>query len=188
MQLLVDATQLGVIILAGGRSTRMGADKAAVRVNGTRLVDALLAALPEASPRVVVSPFDLGLPTVSEEPPFGGPVAGIAAGCAALETELIAVLAVDAPGSAALLPALVAAVAGGADAAAVEAADGHVEPLCAVWRREVLEAQMDRVGARDVAAKALLGGVDKLALVPGTGAERDYDSPAELAALGEVEL
>lgn len=189
----MEAGQLGVIILAGGRSTRMGADKAAVRVDGVRLVDALLASLPPDLPRVVVSPFDLGVPTVSEDPPFGGPVAGIAAGCEALHTELIGVLAVDAPASASLLPQLTRAVLGTeahapADAAAVRAADGQIQPLCAVWRRPVLVEQLGRAGTRNVAAKALLGGVEKLVLINGTGAERDYDTAAELAELGEVEL
>lgn len=183
------AGRLGVIVLAGGRSRRMGADKAQVRLNGVRLVDALLESLPASSPHVVVSPFDLGIPTVSETPPFGGPVAGIAAGLAHLETELVGVLAVDAPFSAQLLPNLVSVLdAQCAQVAVVEAADGFIQPLCAVWRRDALESALSQVGARDVAVKRLLHAAERVAFLHGDGSERDYDTAAELAQLGTIEL
>ena len=51
--------------------------------------------------------------TVLEDPPDGGPVAGLAAGLAALPAdgpELVVVLACDVPGAGRVLPALLAAV------------------------------------------------------------------------------
>ncbi|WPJ92768.1 molybdenum cofactor guanylyltransferase [Corynebacterium sp. UMB2355A] len=97
---------VGVIVLAGGRSTRMGADKAQVKVNGTRLVDAVCARIPDDVPRIVVSPKPLGMPTVSEDPPFGGPVAGIAAGLSRIDAPFVAIVSVDAPRSPELIPVL----------------------------------------------------------------------------------
>ncbi|MCP1387325.1 molybdenum cofactor guanylyltransferase [Corynebacterium sp. TA-R-1] len=192
---------IGAIVLAGGRSSRMGADKAQVRVDGTRLIDVLLSTLPPAWPRVVVSPVDLGLrgtPTVSEDPPFGGPVAGIAAGlshleraCAGAVPDLIAILAVDAPHAANLVPALAEALeraAGTADAALVESADGRLQPLCALWRRDALSRALTQVPARDASVMRLVRAAGGHVTVPGTGAERDYDTPAELAELGQVDL
>lgn len=186
--------ECGVIVLAGGRSSRMGADKAQVRVNGVRLVDALLAGLPAGMPYVVVSPFDLGFETVSEDPPFGGPVAGIAAGSRALATPLIAVLAVDAPQSAQLVPQLVDAVLTPTDAgslpdvAVVEDDEGHLQPLCGVWRAASLSNALEAVNPRDAAAKALLRAAGSVVTVRGDGSERDYDTPEQLAELGEIEL
>ncbi|WP_460490898.1 molybdenum cofactor guanylyltransferase, partial [Corynebacterium nasicanis] len=60
------------ILLAGGRGERMGGvDKASVLLDGRRLIDHLLDALP--GPVIVVSPHDLPLPPgvrrVSEDPP-----------------------------------------------------------------------------------------------------------------------
>lgn len=183
----------GVILLAGGRSTRMGADKAQVRVNGRRLVDIALATLPDGAPRVVVSPVDLGLdgvPTVSEDPPYGGPVAGIAAGFAELpETiDFVSVLAVDAPASGLLLPTMRRAIGERFDVAVVEDAEGRVQPLCALWRRQALAEALDAIEVRDAPARALIAAAGNIVAVAGTGAERDYDTAAELAELGTVDL
>lgn len=182
-----------VIVLAGGRGQRMGGvDKAQVTLDGVRLIDHLLAAL-TGYQVVVVSPQpDLGVavPVVSEQPPFGGPVAGIAAGFRAVESsELVAVLSVDAPDSPALLPRLVNTLAQhpAADVAVVRAADGHVQPLCAVWRTAGLRQALDRLGTvRDQAAKKLLRAADLVIEVEGDGTERDYDTPRELAERGDV--
>ena len=77
-----------VIILAGGVGSRLGGvAKAEVRVNGTRLIDALLATLPTHVSVSIVTPYPIELGThaqtircVCEDPPFGGPAAGISAG------------------------------------------------------------------------------------------------------------
>ncbi len=64
----------GVIILAGGRGTRMGGvDKASIILAGERLIDRLLRQLPYDAPVAVVSPYHLGMPQVCEKPLFGGP-------------------------------------------------------------------------------------------------------------------
>ena len=191
-------TPVCVIILAGGRSTRMGTDKAQVRVEGIRLIDATLSALsalPTPTTPIVVSPFDLGLPpeipTVCENPPFGGPVAGIAAGLEHVDTDLVAVLAVDAPRSAEAVPSLIAALNAAPDEVAAAVAvdvQGFIQPLCALWRKETLLAALEEVGTRDVAAKALYRAANNVITVATRGAERDYDTPEELAKLGRVEL
>lgn len=179
------------ILLAGGRGERMGGvDKASVRLNGCRLIDHLLPALP--GPVIVVSPHDLPLPDaarrVSEDPPYGGPVAGIAAAAPLIRSDLVAVLSVDAPDSPALLPALVDALTAAPDAgvAVTRAADGWVQPLCAVWRRDALLAALATLeSTRDIAAKRLLAAATVVE-VPGAGLDTDYDTLAELAQRGEV--
>ncbi|MCQ4613805.1 molybdenum cofactor guanylyltransferase [Corynebacterium sp. CCUG 55013] len=179
---------VGIIVLAGGRSTRMGADKAQVKVNGTRLVDAVCARIPDDVPRIVVSPKPLGMPTVSEDPPFGGPVAGIAAGLSRIDAPFVAIVSVDAPRSPELIPVLSRAARDGADVAVVEAADGYLQPLCAVWNRASLVAALDAAGSRDIPAKRLFDAVEHVVRVQGTGAERDYDTRLELDELGDVEF
>ena len=180
---------LQVIVLAGGRGARMGGlDKAQVTLDGVRLVDHLLSSL-TGIPVVVVSPqLALNVPVVSEDPPFGGPVAGVAAGFRALDSpDLVGVLSVDAPDSAAMLPVLVDALSADphADVAVVRAADGHIQPLCAVWRAAGLDRALEQLGTvRDQAAKKLLRAASRVVEVPGDGAERDYDTLAELAERG----
>lgn len=94
--------RLGAMILTGGASSRMGADKATQVWQGRTAVErvAALAAAIGADPVITVGAGDHGLPSVRDEPPLGGPVGGVLAGAAALKqagcTQAL-VLAVDAP-------------------------------------------------------------------------------------------
>ncbi len=135
------------VVLAGGRGRRLGgASKPEVPVGGVALLDHALAAVAGAEHVVVVGPAHLsrpGVTTVLEDPPDGGPVAGVAAGLARLPDDgpdLVAVLACDVPGAGRILPALLAAV-GDADGARA-LADGRPQHLVAVYRRRVLDAAL----------------------------------------------
>jgi molybdopterin-guanine dinucleotide biosynthesis protein A len=94
-------TPFGVIILTGGASRRMGADKAALAWGGQRAVDrvaALAAAL--GAVRVLTAGRDHGLEHVDDPAPGSGPVGGVLAGARALAAHGLTralVLAVDAP-------------------------------------------------------------------------------------------
>lgn len=183
---------MNVIILAGGEGRRMGGvDKAAVALNGRTLLDHLLDELGDAHHIIVVSPHDIaGVSTTTEDPPLGGPVAGIAAGATGLATteRFTAVLAVDAPHSARLLPRLQAAI-GDADVAVTVARDGWIQPLCAVWQTTSLLTALRELGeVRNRPARALLKVARRVIQVPGDGHEADYDTVAELSTLGVVEL
>ena len=191
---------LDVIIVAGGRGTRMGGrDKAALVVDGERLVDVLLdevSLISDLMQVVVVSTRDLevrpGVKIAAEDPPFSGPLSAVSAGLDSLSyepSERTAILAVDAPESAQLLPDLADALADDADAAAavIEDDEGRLQPLCAMWETAALRAALDGLGdVADRPAKALYDDV-ALARVEGTGEERDYDTPEELASYGELE-
>lgn len=86
------------VVLAGGRSQRMGADKARLQWQGRTLLDHLLALL-EASgcTRVLVSGGYSAYPHVRDRWPHRGPLGGLASIAAeALETRWL-VLAVDQP-------------------------------------------------------------------------------------------
>lgn len=184
---------IDVIILAGGRGSRMGGvDKARVVVDGERLIDILLdevSLIDGLMQVVVVTTRGLevrpGVKVVAEDPPFSGPVAAIAAGVDALRDHAArrtAILAVDAPESATLVPALSAALTSPYAAAAVEG-----QPLCAVWDTAALHEALRCLGSvTDRAARSLFDGV-AVATVEGDGAERDYDTLTELAEYGDVE-
>lgn len=67
-------------ILTGGKSRRMGEDKALLDLGGERLVDRVIARFTHQVDRVcLVGPTDYGtgLPTVADDPAFQGPLAGI---------------------------------------------------------------------------------------------------------------
>lgn len=77
------------IVLTGGRASRLGgADKASIEIDGIPLVDHVYAAVRRCSPIIAVGPRKTGRPhvrVVREQPAFGGPVAAISAGLAALD-------------------------------------------------------------------------------------------------------
>ena len=116
------ATQLcGVIVLAGGTAKRMGGVSKPDVVVGkkTLLVRAIeeIRAVAPAAEIVVVAPPQVAIPQgvarVLEDPPFGGPVAGVAAGFEKLMTlpsyrpgGLVGLLTCDAPLAPRLYPAL----------------------------------------------------------------------------------
>jgi molybdopterin-guanine dinucleotide biosynthesis protein A len=93
--------ELGAIILVGGASSRMGADKAVLEWGGRRAVDWVADLARDAgAARVLTAGGDFGLPFVEDPSPRAGPVSGILTAAAALRRVgmvRLLVLAVDAP-------------------------------------------------------------------------------------------
>lgn len=154
----VPAADATAFILAGGKSTRMGTDKAFVEFNGrTLLARALdLARSVPLEVRVVGSreKFAHFAPVVEDVFPDRGPLGGIHAALRASSTELNLMLAVDTPFvSSAFLQYLInhARSAPGATVV-VPRSEGHLQPLCAIYRREFA----------DVAENALVVGRNRI--------------------------
>jgi molybdopterin-guanine dinucleotide biosynthesis protein A len=167
-----------------------------VLLGGRRLIDRALEAASAARQVVVVGPADVAPPGVIvtlEDPPDGGPVAGIAAGLAALTpgSDLVLILACDVPRAAGARAALLAAVdsdrpgAGSADGAVLVDADGRVQPLVGLYRRRSLDAALAALaaggGVRDASVHRLLRPL-RLVRVPDPGGNAlDVDTWEDLA-------
>ncbi|WP_200807340.1 molybdenum cofactor guanylyltransferase [Demequina sp. NBRC 110053] len=148
------------IILSGGRAERLGGvDKGGIDVGGRTLLSHALAAASDARAVAVVGPpvERFGVISTREEPPGGGPVAGIAAGLTALAggVNLVLVLAVDTPRGAAAIPDLLGAVETAEAAVAVDE-NGRDQPLLAVYRRSALESAIARLSSPDGASMRVL--------------------------------
>src|SRR6266542_3037884 len=110
------------LLLAGGRSTRMGSDKAMMDFEGEPLAERVLRVLRAVSNAVLVASGDgerlsaLGVRQVADAIPDAGPLGGIVAGLEAATTELVAVLAVDMPYASPAVLQLLAARWDGTDA------------------------------------------------------------------------
>lgn len=121
------------LVLAGGRARRLdGASKPDVLLGGRRLIDRVLDAAVGARRVAVVGPAEVAPPGVLvtlEDPPSGGPVAGIAAGLAALSpgADLVLLLACDVPHAAPSVDALFAALAAGVPPMDAVGSPGEVE-------------------------------------------------------------
>ncbi len=145
---MTDAEGPAVLVLAGGRGRRMGADKALLPLRGVPLLGHVLARVAGQGEPVLVSGGDdpgrlggFGPPVLRDAVPGGlGPLSGVLAGLEWLArcrpgVAWMASVPVDAP----FLPLdLVrrletARVAAGAGAAMAEGADGRAHPVVALW-------------------------------------------------------
>jgi molybdopterin-guanine dinucleotide biosynthesis protein A len=91
-------------VLAGGRSTRMGTDKAFLRMGNDLLIERQLRCLRESgaaelliSGRAEVDYSRFAASVIHDEQPHAGPLAGVAAALKASSCPLVFVLAVDMP-------------------------------------------------------------------------------------------
>lgn len=134
---------LSAFILAGGRSTRMGADKAFLDWHGRPLIEhALTLACGVAeSVRIVGSrkKFGTDKDVIEDAFPGCGPLAGIHAGLAASASELNLILAVDMPFvEPRFLEYLATEARAGSAIVTLPRVAGRWQPLCAIYRRAFL--------------------------------------------------
>ncbi len=164
-------TTVHAVILAGGRGKRLGGvSKADIMLSGRRVLDIVLeAAAAVADGRmIVVAPDSVVVPdTVTrtlEDPPAGGPVAGIGAGIAELEDappcDLVLILAVDTPGAVCFVSDLVEATSrSGLDGAVVVggAPEPFIQRLQACYRLGALRRALALVPPHGCSVHRALG-------------------------------
>ena len=131
---------LSAFVLAGGRSSRMGTDKAFLQLDGrtllARALDRLHALTPEVRTVGPAAKFAAYGPVVEDVYADRGPLAGIHAALSASATELNLILAVDLPFVSAALLRFIVEEARACDAVVtVPRIAGGYQPLCAVYRR-----------------------------------------------------
>ncbi|MCL6472295.1 MAG: formate dehydrogenase accessory sulfurtransferase FdhD [Firmicutes bacterium] len=136
---------MGAIILAGGKSSRMGRDKVAVLFRGEPLLIRVIRILKEMFGEVIVVknqdiPFELDVSkVVQDEVPYQGPLGGIAAGLKASSYETNLVVAVDMPLISPQVVGYLAGLTGEADVVVPKTGDG-LEPLFAFYSKRCLPA------------------------------------------------
>ncbi|HVY95025.1 MAG TPA: molybdenum cofactor guanylyltransferase [Bryobacteraceae bacterium] len=170
-------------ILAGGRSSRMGVDKAhalfAGRPLALRVADR--AASVCNSIFVVGDPAkysDLGLPVIPDSRPGQGPLAAIEAALEATSAEANLILACDMPSlDSNQLEALFEA---GGDIAIPRHETGEIEPLSAVYRRAALPA------IREALDSGIRGVTEALRQVAGARCEVRYVRVSDPAAFANL--
>ena len=156
---------LCAVILAGGKSRRMGSNKALVTVDGRSLIRIVIDRVLPLTRRILVSADEedayrfLGFPVVPDRYRDHGPLAGVHAAMHHEEATLYLVLACDLPSVPTRLLENLVRLAEGYDAAIPRSEGGLAHPLCAVYRRSCLpriEEALER-GARKVIATFLDG-------------------------------
>lgn len=175
------------MVLAGGGSTRFGGvDKALLVLDGVSLLDRVLTATISAVSTVVVGPERaVGRPVdwTTEDPPGGGPVAGIAAGLAVGRAPVVVLLSCDLPWITAdevtqLINGL--GTIGGPDGFGLLDTDGREQWLAAAYRRTALTEALQRIGdPQNESVRRLFLGLN-LAWSEPSRAGDDVDSWADL--------
>lgn len=137
---------LAVAVLAGGESSRYGADKALVRLvpGGPTLIEQTVAKALELSEHVAVigheryATLNLDVPIFQDEEVGRGPLAGIATAMHRLDRPRLLVLACDMPClSLPLLRWMIERLTEG-DVVIPRTADGRWQPMHAVYQRSAL--------------------------------------------------
>ena len=184
------ATGFSAVVLAGGTAVRMdGVDKASVELHGRTLLELALDAFVDADEVVVVAPDTV--PTarpvtfVCEDPPRGGPVAGLLTGIDALarRPRLVAVLAVDMPRVTPATLRRLREAAEGHDGAFLHDREGRRQLAGVIDAGRLDAVRPDLEGQHGMALHRLLAPL-RLAQVASSGDEAvDIDSWADLRDL-----
>ena len=151
------AERTSAVILAGGRSSRMGADKAALPFRGGTFLSRQTEKLRALGIRDIVIagyPAPEGARAVEDILPGRGPLSGIHAGLNAVENDRALVLAVDTPlVPEGLLRRLMEQHRGGVTLASV---NGRAEPLIGVYDKSLGPWCEDILRGSDTAVARLL--------------------------------
>ncbi len=131
------------IILAGGKSSRMGTDKAMLLHKGKSFLENTISSLNEVSHDILISAnqeyyHDYGYPVVPDNYPGIGPLAGIEACLNFSKTRINVFAPCDTPFlNAALFKSLIQHIEN-CDAVVPISADGKIEPLMAYYSKDIL--------------------------------------------------
>jgi len=128
------------VVLAGGKSSRMGRDKALIEVGGRSLLDLALDRLgPHVEELLVIGEPEkygsVGPFVIADEWPGKGPLGGLATAMRYASNDRLLVVACDLPGLDGRLFELLKAQLGTATEAVVPRHDGLIEPLAAAYHR-----------------------------------------------------
>ena len=161
---MIDAAACVGVVLAGGKSARMGTEKAALRIGDETLLARVVRRLRLALPEVyVVGPphlaaFIPGTAVIPDQTPAVGPLGGLTTALAHAPSQRAFVIGCDMPF---VSPALVRAMARyaarypGADVIALRTPRG-LEPLHTVYAPTCASAARERLAAADAPSLSAL--------------------------------
>jgi molybdenum cofactor guanylyltransferase len=149
------------IILAGGRSSRMGQNKALLSLEGTTVIERVRDEMKKAVQDIIIvtnSPEDygfLGCPMAGDIYQDGGPLAGLHAGLKNSQTDYNLVAACDMPFLSARLGSILLSELGECQAAVPEIC-GQLHPLYGAYHRGLYRRAEEMLEAGDRKMRNLL--------------------------------
>jgi molybdenum cofactor guanylyltransferase len=172
------------VVLCGGAGRRFGGDKTRADLAGSSVLDHVLDGLPSGWPVVCVGdprPTRRPVRWCREDPPGGGPVAGIAAALPDVDSPVVVVLGGDMPYAADPAPSLASRLTEDPDLEAVlgRDGDGRLQPLLAAYRTEALRTALPQPAAGTPVMR-LLDALRTLVVPLPEGAALDVDTTEDL--------
>lgn len=155
--------QATAVILAGGKSSRMGEDKSLIRLGGFTLLERLASQLRPLVAEVLISSNEpashsfLGLPLVPDERPDCGPVMGILSCLSAARFEKVFFTPCDVPDLPETFIRDLLNRSQSCDLVMAMDARGRYEPLLAVYSRRLILPLRQLVAAGERRVVSLLG-------------------------------
>ena len=172
------------LVLTGGTSSRMGADKATIDFDGLTLAARVARALAPVARPVLAVGHDAGTGLEAIDDPKDGPLAALVAGADALAARNadgpIVLVACDLPFvTSRVLTEVIVGL--GEAAAAVPVVGGRDQPLAACYGPRALSVARRLVAEGERSMRALLEQIDVARLtVADAGDLADVDTPADL--------
>lgn len=135
--------KITAIILTGGKSSRMGADKGLLHLEGMTLVEHAIATMSRLTNDIILSANSpeyrrFGYPVVNDIHSDIGPMGGIHAGLLASSSRTNMVLSCDMPVVTHEIFLYLLSLMGTAQIAVPVHREGHFEPVCAVYSKDAL--------------------------------------------------
>jgi molybdenum cofactor guanylyltransferase len=185
--------QASAVILAGGKSSRMGEDKSLIRIGGITILERLASQLQPLVAEVLISSNDpashgfLGLALVPDESPDCGPIMGILSCLSAARHDKVLFTPCDVPGLPAEFIVDLLSRAESSDLVMALDAQGRYEPLLAVYSRSLVPLIRKLVadGERRIVSILNLPGIKAdFVNLAGQTWYRNLNSPGDLMAMG----
>lgn len=144
------------IILSGGRNQRFGSEKSEAILEGKTILQEIIEGISPEVEIVVVGPtpnsISRSIGITREDPQYGGPVAGIAAGLKLIESEYVAIIATDMPFAISIIESIVAEISNDFDCFMPIDSDGYRQPLAAIYKTTSLHQAMQELEQLDGAS------------------------------------
>ena len=173
-------------VLAGGRSTRMGRDKAQLEYRGSTLLERIALAVREAAGAVALigEPklyAHLGYPVFADRIRGCGPIGGVHTALSETRADWNLVVACDMPGISAdaLRHLLERTRETHARCVAAAGPDGSAEPLCAAYHRDCLPILAQAIRDKRLKMRDLLTALETEVVAVDLAAVANVNTPAE---------
>jgi len=144
-------SHIPIAILAGGKSVRMGTDKAFIEVEGKTMIERTLDAANQCSGTVIIIANDtdkyasFGVPVYPDKIPGMGPLSGLFTAFEATKSDAVMIAACDMPFISSEVISLILGSYENGCGAVIPFVDGREQGLCAVYEKSSLDAFRERI-------------------------------------------